>query len=162
MELGLNGMVNKLLLKQLLTLYGKMEVIMKNLALLSACFSLSLLTGCASIVSGTQQKITILTPPAQGARCALENNKGKWYVTHTPNSIVVHRSSKDLFITCEKPGYEKSSSKVQSKLKGLIFGNIFLGGIIGGGIDVANGSAFDYPQEVKIPMKSSTQHKGRK
>ncbi|WP_428411376.1 hypothetical protein [Legionella sp.] len=138
--------------------YGKMEVIMNKLALLSStCFSLSLLTGCASIVSGNQQKITVLTSPAQNARCALENNKGKWYVDHTPNSIVVHRSNKDLLLTCEKPGYEKSSTKVQSKLKGLIFGNIIFGGIIGGGIDVANGSAFDYPNEIKVPMKPSAQ-----
>ena len=133
---------------------------MNKLALLSLTgFSLSLLTGCASIVSGNQQKITVLTPPIQNARCALENNKGKWYVDHTPNSIVVHRSNKDLFLTCEKPGYEKSSTQVQSKLKGLIFGNIIFGGIIGGGIDVANGSAFDYPNEIKVPMKKPSAKK---
>ncbi|MFJ1267922.1 hypothetical protein ACD661_05025 [Legionella lytica] len=133
---------------------------MNKLALVSsACFSLSLLTGCASIVSGNQQKITVLTPPVENARCALENNKGKWYVDHTPNSIVVHRSNKDLVLTCEKPGYEKSSTQVQSKLKGLIFGNIIFGGVIGGGIDVATGSAFDYPKEIKVPMKPSARKK---
>ena len=123
---------------------------MNKLVLLSsACFGLSLLTGCASIVSGNQQKITILTPPAQNAHCSLENNKGKWYVDRTPNSIVVHRSNKDLLLICEKTGYGKSSTKVQSKLKGLIFGNIIFGGVIGGAVDVASGSAFDYPNELK-------------
>ncbi len=157
MELGFNGMINNLLLKQQPIFYGKMEI-MKKLALLSsACFGFSLLTGCASIVSGNQQKIKVLTPPAQNARCALENNKGKWYVDHTPNSIVVHRSNKDLFLTCEKPGYGKSSTKVQSKVKGLIFGNIIFGGIIGGVIDIASGSAFDYPNEIKVPMSPSAQ-----
>lgn len=44
-----------------------------------------LLTGCAAIVSGTEQTVTVETPGCTGARCKLVNEKGVWYVTSTPD-----------------------------------------------------------------------------
>jgi hypothetical protein len=132
-----------------------MEFIMKKIALLIITLNCTLLTSCASVVSGTHQTVSILTPPVQGAHCVLENNKGKWYVSKTPASVVVHRSYKDLLVSCDKPGYEKSVSSIKSKTKGEVLGNIILGGGIGAGIDTYNGSAYEYPLEIKIPLKVS-------
>ncbi len=126
---------------------------MKQIAFLSATISLSLLTGCASIVNGTHQKISVLTSPVNDAKCALKNNKGEWSVNSTPASIIVQRSDKDLVITCNKQGYAKSTTQIQSKTTSAVYGNLLLGGGIGAVIDKSNGSAYEYPPKIKIPLK---------
>jgi hypothetical protein len=120
--------------------------------LLSALL-LPLLGGCASIVNGTQQSISVTTPPAAGAHCKLSNDKGVWYIPNTPGSVIVHRSYRDLDVSCAKPGYGASDKLVQSHTKGMAFGNVLFGGVIGAGVDVANGSAYDYPQQVIVPLR---------
>lgn len=131
---------------------------MKKIALLSATISFSLLTSCASVVNGTHQTISVLTSPEKEAQCTLTNNKGKWYLNKTPGSVVVHRSYNDLVVSCEKQGYATSIMQVKSKTKGAAFGNILLGGAIGAGVDMANGAAYEYPLEIKVPLKPSKKH----
>jgi hypothetical protein len=110
-------------------------------------------SGCASIVNGQNQPVSIKTTPADGAKCALENNKGKWYVPATPGSTTVHRSFNDLNVVCEKSGYKTTAKKISSSTKGMAFGNILFGGVVGAGVDMANGSAYDYPNEIQIDMR---------
>lgn len=111
------------------------------------------LTGCASIVSGTSQKVTIQTPPVTGAKCALKNNKGSWKIASTPGSVKVHKSNQPLFINCKKKGYPTAYAHYKSNTKGMIAGNAVFGGLIGAGIDTADGAAFDYPPTMIVPMK---------
>lgn len=110
------------------------------------------LTGCASIVNGTNQPVSVETGRVKGATCVLENNKGKWYVNSTPGSVTVHRSFNDLKVNCEKPGYKPASKSIASNTKAMVFGNAVFGGVIGAGVDVANGSAYDYPTNINVPM----------
>jgi hypothetical protein len=44
---------------------------------------------------------------------------------------------------------------VKSTTKAMAFGNIIFGGLIGVGIDVGTGSAYDYPDLISVPMSSS-------
>lgn len=115
--------------------------------------ALSALTGCASIVSGTHQPVSVHTGSATGAMCRLENDKGTWYVSNTPNTIVINRSFNDLRINCEKKGYQHSYKQVSSSTKPMVFGNIIFGGIIGAGVDVADGAAYSYPSNIFVPMR---------
>ncbi|EKD73652.1 MAG: hypothetical protein ACD_45C00233G0003 [uncultured bacterium] len=126
---------------------------MKNIFFIfTISMALSFLTGCASIVNGTNQSVSVNTTPTKGATCSLENDKGKWYVGNTPGSVTVHRSYQDLIVDCEKKGYPKTVKSVASKTKGMAFGNVVFGGIIGAGVDVVDGSAYDYPTDIQIPM----------
>jgi hypothetical protein len=120
-------------------------------ALLVSLFVLSM-TGCASIVSGTKQPVSVTTHPIAGATCQLENNKGTWYIPATPGSVVVHRSYHDLKISCKKKGYKQAIKNVTSSTKGMAFGNVLFGGFVGAGVDVANGAAYDYPNEIHLPL----------
>jgi hypothetical protein len=122
---------------------------------LAICASLSLtqLTGCASIVDGQHQSISVETPPVSDATCSLANNKGVWFIPATPGSVVVHRSYYDLVVTCHRPGYESRQVSVKSFTKPMAFGNIIFGGAIGAGVDVVDGSAYDYPVDIVVPMK---------
>jgi hypothetical protein len=125
----------------------------KYLAIASFLFAASNLTGCASIVSGTNQSVSVHTGSVTGASCALENDKGRWYISNTPGSTIVHRSYNDLRINCLKRGYKSSYKQVESKTKGMAFGNLVFGGVIGASADVIDGAAYDYPTDIYVPMQ---------
>jgi hypothetical protein len=57
----------------------------------------------------------------------------------TPGDVTVHQSYKALNVVCEKAHYASGEATIESKTKGMAFGNILFGGVIGAGVDVANG-----------------------
>lgn len=127
---------------------------------MTATMAVSALTlgGCASIVNGQNQPVSVDTrqggDSVVGANCTLSNDKGTWYVT-SPGSTTVHRSAADLAIKCEKSGINPGLSTVKSFTKGMAFGNILFGGIIGAGVDISTGAAFDYPSLISVQMGQS-------
>lgn len=125
---------------------------MRIIIILIMMTGFSALTGCASIVSGTHQQVCVNTGPVMGANCTLENNKGKWYVPQTPGSVVVNRSFNDLKVECRKPGYQSTMTTVGSNTKPIAFGNVLFGGVVGAGIDVADGAAYAYPDNIDVQM----------
>lgn len=118
------------------------------------CFPL-LITSCASVTSGQHQPVSVSTGPVKGATCSLENNKGKWYVNNTPGSVTIQRSYNDMHVTCEKPGYKKVEKNVASSTKAITFGNVIFGvpGLVGAGVDVTSGAAYDYPTDIQLQME---------
>jgi len=117
-------------------------------------FSFCFLTGCASIVSGNHQSLSVNTPLQKDATCSLKNDKGTWYVNRTPGSVTVQQSFKDMLIHCEKDGRPMGDTKIASKVKPLYFGNILFGGIIGLIVDGADGAGFGYPTTVSVPAQN--------
>jgi len=116
------------------------------------------LAGCASIVTGHNQPISVETrhrsEQISGASCKLNNDKGTWFVT-TPGSITVQRSYADLNVHCEKEQFEPGIAVVRSFTKGMAFGNIIFGGFIGAAVDMGSGAAYDYPSLITIEMGRS-------
>jgi hypothetical protein len=109
------------------------------------------LTGCASIVSGTNQPVTVDTPSCPAASCKLTNDKGTWAVT-TPGSVTVSRAYGPMTVVCSKEGFESATATFASSTKGMAFGNVVFGGLIGAGVDVASGAAYDYPNAMIVAM----------
>jgi hypothetical protein len=128
---------------------------MKNVLVTGTLLFSVFTTGCASIVSGSNQSLSVETrnKGAQfaGANCNLSNDKGSWFVT-TPGSVTVNRSYKDLAVRCEKEGVEPGILTARSYTKGMAFGNIIFGGVIGAGVDIATGAAYDYPNLLTVEM----------
>jgi hypothetical protein len=122
---------------------------------LGALLAMSSLTGCASIVSGTSQVVSVETlhPSGNiaGATCKLQNDKGVYYVT-TPGTVTVHRAYGDMNVKCEKTGFDPGLATVKSSTKGMMAGNIVFGGFIGAGVDAASGAAYDYPALFQVMM----------
>lgn len=114
-------------------------------------FVVLLLTGCASIVTGQNQSLSIDTEPT-GANCTLTNDKGTWYVNSTPGTVTVLRSYESLNYTCKK-GSRSCSGSTKSTTKGMAFGNVLAGGIIGAAVDMGTGAAYDYPTPIACQMK---------
>jgi hypothetical protein len=117
------------------------------------------LTGCASIVSGTNQVVSVATmqhsDKVVGAVCKLENDKGVYFVT-TPGTVTVHRAYGDMTVKCEKAGMAPGLATVKSSTKGMMAGNILFGGFIGAGVDAASGAAYDYPTLFQVMMGENT------
>lgn len=116
----------------------------------------SQIVGCASVSNGSSGPIRVETVDAagaavSGARCDLVNDYGTFSVT-TPASVIVHKSSKDLQVTCKKEGLPDGSANVTSRVTGSMFGNILLGGGVGAIVDHSNGSAYNYPEWLRLVM----------
>ena len=112
-------------------------------------------TGCASIVSGNNQSLSVTTQKngsdVAGAKCSLVNDKGTWFLT-SPGSVTVRRSYADLAVDCKMDGSDAGLASVKSNTKAMAFGNILFGGIIGVGVDTATGAAYDYPDLILVDM----------
>jgi hypothetical protein len=113
-------------------------------------------SGCASIVTGHDQSVSVETRNKQGhavmsANCKLTNDKGTWFVT-SPGSVTIRRSYSDLLVNCEKEQQEPGLASVKSSTKAMAFGNIIFGGVIGAGVDIASGAAYDYPTMITVLM----------
>jgi hypothetical protein len=125
------------------------------LRIITICTIACLSTGCASIVSGQNQSVSVTTlnkgDALAGAKCSLANDKGTWYTT-TPGSVTVRRSFNDLSVNCAFDGLDTGITMVKSATKGMAFGNILFGGFIGIGVDAATGAAYDYPDNVQVNM----------
>ncbi len=111
--------------------------------------------GCASIVNGQNQSISVVSKKQSddlsGAKCSLVNDKGTWYAT-TPGSVTVRRSYNNLTVSCTADGVDPGVAMVKSSTKPMAFGNIIFGGIIGAGVDIGTGAAYDYPDIVTVQM----------
>jgi hypothetical protein len=123
------------------------------LALSLICASLS---GCASIIDGGEQQVTVVTAshaqPVQGpSSCVLRNTRGMWTVT-SPGTTKIRRADDALWVRCEAPGYAPRGTQIESGVNGMVFGNILIGGLVGYLIDRSSGAAFQYPEQIAVEM----------
>ena len=110
------------------------------------------LAGCATILTGTSEKITVTTIPA-GAKCVL-SRQGQTIaiVEPTPGPATVQRDVHDILVTCDKQSYQTATQYLHSGVEGSTYVNEFLGGAIGMGIDSATGADEEYPGQVSLTM----------
>lgn len=125
---------------------------MNRLFFSSTLITCIFLTSCASVTRGTHQSLSVTTTPVARANCSLQNNKGQWYISNTPGSVVVNKSFGDLSITCQS-GKRRGHMQVKSKTHPAILGNILIGGAIGAAADAIDGAAYEYPNKINVPLK---------
>ncbi len=121
---------------------------------LGLAFTFVLLQGCASIVNDTTNPVRLETMSEAGTEvkdmdCKVENDYGTQSVK-TPGTLQVRRSSKDLQIVCTKAGQPDAKGVAVSRANGGMFGNIIFGGGIGAIIDHNKGTAYSYPQWIRL------------
>lgn len=113
--------------------------------------TLLVLSGCAQVISGNHQNISVTTTP-EGATCELRNGDGTWYVNPTPNSVTVHQAYSDLTISCHKPGYQTASKNVKSHTRGEVALDVLDVSPTGLGVDAASGAAYLYPSDIHLDL----------
>ncbi len=109
------------------------------------------LYNCASITQGSDQIVTVDTPNCPGAQCKLTNKDGTYYINQTPGTVTINKSGSQLSVECYK-GDARSVSSSSSSVENMAWGNILIGGIIGGGVDMATGAAYKYPGLISHPL----------
>ncbi|MFL5238107.1 MAG: hypothetical protein ACJ8EL_10980 [Rhizomicrobium sp.] len=108
-------------------------------------------SGCATIVEGTTQSVSVNTAPVIGAQCTLINSQGTWYIT-SPGNAVVHRTKTDLDVTCQKEGYQPGHVVAISHFAKTTAANVILGGAAGVAVDMASGANFYYDTPIFVPL----------
>jgi hypothetical protein len=111
----------------------------------------ALLSGCATIVDGSKQSVSVTTTPVQGAACTLKNSQGTWFIT-SPGSTTVHKTKTDLSVDCTKDGYNSGHMVAVAHFGGATFGNIIAGGGVGALVDAASGANYYYDSPLNLPL----------
>lgn len=111
-----------------------------NLILLMAVTIGMLITGCASIMSGTTQQVTFQSSP-DGALVKINGKPlGK-----TPLTMQLDKD-KNQTLTVEKEGYKTFTTSMDTRLDSWFWGNVVLGGVFGSTTDSINGAVYEYNQ----------------
>ena len=120
---------------------------------LGALLALAGLTGCATVVQGEYQVVSVgtRTPSGEvsGVTCQLMNKQGIHYVT-TPGSLSVYRDASDMKVTCDKPGLPTTTTVFKAQPKPLVAGNLLLP--IGVLVDHVTGAGYGYPARMEVMM----------
>lgn len=117
-----------------------------------AMAALVALSGCSSIVEGTNQTLTVNTTPP-GATCDFNReNRVIGTIQSTPGSLLVEKTKHDINVVCHKDGYEDATFFNKSDVAGATVGNIILGGGIGWAIDSASGADNKYTEVMNITL----------
>ena len=154
--------VRKTIAKKDKKMSQKTIIVCMKMALVAVAVS-----GCSTLTGeGTAQSVTVETYEGQydnrvyDASCKLTNDEGSWTVV-APGAVMIHRSNKLLNVECKKDGYIQDAVAVDSTTKANMFGNIIFGGGIGAIIDHNNGSAYDYPDVIQVPMRKMPAEESR-
>jgi len=111
--------------------------------------ALTLLAGCASVVDGQTQDVTLKTPGAENARCHIENEDMK-YVIYTDQTIEIMKSPHDLEVNCLAPGNREKSVMVKREINDLVAGNVVTGVVPGIAYDYFSRGGFEYPEVITV------------
>lgn len=114
--------------------------------------ALVILTGCATIVKGTSQTVSLDTPGAPGAECVLTSSSVGSKAVTTPATINLEKGSQNITVRCTKRCYQPATGVIASNLEAMAAGNIIAGGPIGLGIDAASGALNKYSSNTQIAM----------
>jgi hypothetical protein len=111
-----------------------------------------LLAGCATIVKGTTQLVSIDTPGAPGAKCKLVSPAVGTMEVTTPANVTLAKGSEAIAVSCRKQCFTDGTSTIASNTEAMAAGNIIAGGIIGLGVDAATGAMHKYNEHNSIMM----------
>lgn len=136
--------------------WGGGSNIVKATTLIKACFCalVLLVGGCASIVTGTTQEISVSSDP-DSADCTLAREGRPIGTVKTPGPVKVKRDSRTIHVDCRKDGYEDGRVIMNSRYETMSAGNIVLGGLIGLAIDQATGANNRYDTFVSVRLEPS-------
>lgn len=135
---------------------------MRTSAILGALTAAAALTGCASIVSGTHQKVSFNSTPSD-ARITITDQLGNVvYSGVTPNEVKLKRGSgfmrpQHYSVKFEKDGFATKDVMLASGPNGWVFGNILIGGVVGILIDGGTGAMFAVSSKtVTVPLEAQS------
>jgi uncharacterized protein YceK len=122
-----------------------------SVIVLAAC---SLLTGCASIISGRNAEVAIDSYPSN-AHVVIQDNNGRQVASVNTPGVVSLKRNRRYFLPArytarfEAPGYAPTEVPIRSTINPWIIGNVAVGGAVGLIVDNATGAAWK-PKQSEI------------
>ncbi len=124
---------------------------MKSHLILAVLAAMLLTSGCASIVTGTDQKLTFNSEPDEATVTVAGRVLGK-----TPLTVQVDKGSNQA-ITFEKEGYKTHTAQLSTTTNPWFFGNIVFGGLVGSTTDGVSGAIHEFsPDQYFVTLRPDT------
>lgn len=132
---------------------------MKKLAL--ALAGLTLLTSCATVLTGTNQTIKMTAVDRQtndelsAVSCTVKDTNGVSYpLASNPGTVVVSKNKEPLQVHCRQTGYQDYTGAINSSfnavaLLDILFWPTFF-------VDYATGAMQKYPGSYQVEMKKAS------
>lgn len=115
---------------------------------LLALITLTIVSGCATVVKGTTQSIPVNSDPT-GAEVVVNNN----VLGTTPTEIKLKRK-RDHQVVIRKEGYTSVTMPVLKSVGGAVWGNVLAGGLIGWGVDATSGAQYNLsPETIFVTLR---------
>jgi hypothetical protein len=111
-----------------------------------------LLSGCSTIVKGTEQQVSVATPGVQGEMCTLTSPAVGTRTVQTPGTIGLPKSRHNVAVSCVAQCYNIGVGILASEVEIMTAGNVLFGGVIGLGINAASGAMNKYEPGVEVAM----------
>lgn len=109
-----------------------------------------LLSGCATIVTGTTQTVNMMTSSGKPANATVTSANGTFSVI-LPQAISVKKSSEILVVNVtESDCVLPSTTMIVPRQQPWFWGNIVFGGLIGSTTDSASGAAWEYDSNTLV------------
>jgi PEGA domain len=125
---------------------------LRYLKLVTVAIVVILLSGCATIMTGTTQKVPVNSNPS-GAVAKVDGGM----VAVTPTIFNLERKT-DHTIEISKEGYRVATVILRHTLSGATAGNILIGGVIGLAVDGCSGAMFKLvPERVDVNLELAGQ-----
>jgi hypothetical protein len=123
--------------------------LLRLLPLLAVAF----LPACATITTGTDHTMAVVTNPA-GATCELRRGADLvGVIPRTPATVRFGKSYRDIAIDCAHPSAGRGTTTVTAGFQPMFLGNILLGGVIGMGVDIISAAGADYPTTAYVTIQ---------
>lgn len=124
-------------------------------AILLGVLALVTLSGCATIVTGSSQGVTVGTDPT-GAICSVARSGEQLAaIGATPGQVTISKGWSALDVDCKKDGHFPAKASLSTSFQPWTLGNILIGGGIGAIIDAASGAMVQYPSSVMLLLVPS-------
>ena len=118
--------------------------------ILAAALAVGSLAGCASIVEGTTQVITVDVVPPTGTCIVTREGEQLGISTPEKRAVTVSKSKNNLSFDCSAPGYQPKTQVLSSDLAAATVASFFLLDL--GIVDAATGAWKKYPSNVTVVL----------
>lgn len=113
---------------------------------------IALLSGCASIIHGTRQEVTINSTPPQGDVVVKKEGGVEVFQGATPATCTLERKY-SYDVTINLAGYQEAKVHISKEFDPIYLGNIICGGVIGLVIDAVNGAMYKLvPETISVSL----------
>lgn len=114
------------------------------------------ISGCATIINGTTQKVPVSSDPS-GVTVTIENG-----TKYTTPAVIEFSRKENHTIQFSRDGYQPETVQLESVTSGAAMGNLLAGGLIGWGVDAASGGQYRLvPESVHVSLRPAPYNEAR-